>query len=419
MWIALFTLTAGLPWEWTRLSTRGSAPGGEAIVAIFFIGLGAFLALQMTGRWPAVLSLLEREVLLLLLLSWTLLSFIWSADPTTTFRRAIALLVTTYIGVHLVARFTQFEILRMVASVLVTVVVINLIWILFFPQFSGPTSQSATGVSSVDFDNRLTGIFTNPNPLGRVMALSIFTMMAAFRLDRRRRPIYVLGVIGGIVVLILSQSKTALVLSLMTTALLVLYLVFRARKTLFGAVAVGMVTAGVASVLLVIVNLSFLTGTLDRDVTLTGRVPLWETLLPVVAERPVLGHGYNAYWNGWGSPAQDIWNQYTWLPPHGHNEFLDMTLTLGVVGLVLYSLLVIRTAIRATRHIRDIPHVFGLWPLTFVSFYLSATLTESGVYGRDISWCLLVACIVLVSDQKRDIAPQATAEAQALPQLTQ
>lgn len=400
MWFALFTLTAGLPWEWTRVATRGELiGGGEAIVAVVFLAIGGFLVLQMTGSWPAVLKILEREPLLLLLLAWTALSFIWSADPNTTIRRTVALIITSYIGIHLVMRFSQFEMLRMVASVLGAVVAVNLAWILLFPQYSGPARQTS---SSFDLDDRLTGIFTSPNPLGRVMALAVFTMLAAWRLDRRRRPIYTLGILMGLAVLGLSQSKTALVVTFMTSVLLVVFLVFRARRTLFGAVAVSMVTGGIASILLVIVNLGFLTSRLDRDVSLSGRIPLWEGLVPLIPDNLLLGRGYSAFWNGWSSPAQRVWNQYNWLPPHGHNEFLDVTLTLGVVGVTLYSLLLIRTIIRATRYIRDVPHVFGLWPLTFASFYLSATLTESGIFGRDISWCLMVSCIVLVSEKKRD-----------------
>lgn len=415
MWVGLFALTAGLPWEWTRVVSRGEVSGGSAVIALFFLAIGGFLALQMNGRWPSFLKILEREPILLLLLGWVFLSFIWSDDPATTIRRTIALLVTSYLGVHLVLRFTQFEILRLVASVLSVVVAINLLWILFLPQFSGPPSQSATGV---DFDSRLTGIFVNPNPLGRVMALAVFTSAAAFRLDRRRRPLYALTVIMGAVVLVLSQSKTALIVAVMTTIMLGLFLVFRARRSLFGAVAVSMLALGAGSIALVFTNLGVITERLDRDVSLTGRVPLWQILIGLEDNRPIVGRGYSAFWQGWGSPAQEVWNQAPWLPPHGHNEFLDVTLTLGFVGLVLYSLLLYRTTVRATRYIRDVPYVFGLWPLTFVAFYLSSTLTESGVFGRDILWALLVATTVLVSKKKRsvDLEEQASSKRQlALP----
>ena len=180
-------------------------------------------------------------------------------------------------------------------------------------------------------------------------------------------------------------------------------MIFRARRTLFGAVAISMTTAVFGTVGFIALNLGNLTSALDRDITLTGRVPLWQVLIPMVQENALLGRGYDAFWLGWGSPAQEVWNQEQWLPPHGHNEFLDVALTLGVGGLAIYVALLIRTTIRATRYIRDIPHVFGLWPLTYLAFFVSATVTESGVFGRDISWALLCTAVVLVSAKKREI----------------
>ena len=47
--------------------------------------------------------------------------------------------------------------------------------------------------------------------------------------------------------------------------------------------------------------------------------------------------------------------------------------------------------------------MFGLWPLTFVAFFLSATLTESGLFSRDVAWAFLVTAITLVSGKKRAI----------------
>lgn len=408
MWFALLFLAAGLPWEWTRRDVAGQLVEASPLVSIIFLAIGGFLALQMNGRWAEMLTLIVREPLLLLLLGWVLLSFIWSADPPTTIRRTFALGITSYVGIHLALRFSQFEILRLVASVLAVVAMTNLAWIIFLPQFSGPVAgQTGAGL---EFDARLTGIFSNPNPLGRVMALSVFTMLAAFRLDRRRRPFYVIALGAAIAVLLLSQSATALVATVTTSALLIVLLVFRARRTLFGAVVVAMSTIGFGSIFLAINSLGTLTAGLGRDVTLTGRIPLWEILFPEIAEAPILGRGYSAFWQGWGSPAQEIWNQVPWLPPHGHNEFLDVTLTLGFVGLFLYCALLFRTGVRATRYIRDVPHVFGLWPLTFLGFYLASTVSESDVFGRNIVWALLCSMIVLVSSKKREI--DATVEEQ-------
>lgn len=407
MAVSVFVLAAGFPTEWVVLRAQGDLDtGGDALVSVLFIGLCGFLILQMNGRWQAVGQVLGREPLLPLFLLWAAMSVFWADDIALSGRRVIALLVTSYLGAHLVLRFTQFEVLRLLAGVFALVSFLNLAWIVALPQFSGPAlGQTPTDI--VGFDARLTGIYDNANSLGRVMALGTFTMVAALKLDRRRRPLYLAGLGAAGMALALSQSKTSLVVSVLTTILLIVFIVFRARKQLFGAVMISVAGSAVVSVFLVLQNLTFLTRLLGRDVTLSGRVPLWKDLLDVLPQRPVVGYGFNGYWNGWGSPSHEIWNQNKWSPPHGHNQFIDMWITLGLIGLAIYIALFLRSIIRATRHIRDVPGVFGIWPLVFLSFFLLVSMTESGLVARDITWFLFVAVVVLVSQKKTAIDPLA------------
>lgn len=410
MTTAIFLLAAGFPTEWVAVRARGELDsGGDLLVSVVFVALAGALGLLMTGRWKEVRTILFREPLLVAFLGWALCSVLWADNIPFSGRRAIAMLVTTYLGVHLVLRFQQFAVLRMLATVFAFVSFLNVAWILALPQFSGP-SQGQTLDGGIGFDARLTGIYDNANSLGRVMALATFTMVAALRLDRRRRPLYLAGIGSAGLALALSQSKTSLVVSVLTSLLLIVFLVFRARKQLFGAVFISVIGSAIISVFLVVTNLGVVTQLLDRDITLSGRVPLWNNLFPRFAERPVGGHGFSGYWNGWGSPSHELWNLHSWLPPHGHNQFIDVTLTLGVIGVVLYSCLMVRTFVRATRYIRDIPGVFGLWPLVYCCFWLLIGMTEAGLIARDITWFLFVAAVVLVSTKKVEVDLRAQQE---------
>ncbi len=403
-------LFTDVPWVWfSNVAAGEAAEGGDVLVSVLFLAIAGFLALQMNGRWPQYFSIVGREPLLIALLFWTFISIFWSPSLAITLRRAVALVVTTYLGTHLVLRFSQYQILRIVASVFVFATLLNLFWIVALPQYSGP---KVGGVAILEFDNRLTGIYNSPNSLGRVMGLGIFTMLAALKLDRRRRPVYLVGLAAGVLVLAFSQSKTSLVVAILGTALLITYIVFRSRRTLFGAVVVSVFGSGLVAITLVIANLRFFTDALDRDVTLTGRVPLWDDLFRLIPDRLFLGSGYNAFWLGWGSPAQEVWNQNRWLPPHGHNQFIDIALELGLVGLFLYIALLLRTFVRATRYVRDVPGVFGLWPLVFCSLFLLSMITEAAMMSRDISWFLYSGAIVLVSMKKTsiDVPPPPTAD---------
>jgi len=76
-------------------------------------------------------------------------------------------------------------------------------------------------------------------------------------------------------------------------------------------------------------------GALGKDVTLTGRVPLWLALIPFLQERPWTGYGLGGFWLGWEGPSAYVWSQVGWDPSHGHNGYLDLWLDLGLIGLSL------------------------------------------------------------------------------------
>src|SRR5690606_12694225 len=143
-----------------------------------------------------------------------------------------------------------------------------------------------------------------------------------------------------------SHSKTSLGSMLMLAVMLIVFTAFRARKTLYGAVTVTMITAVVAAILWATANVALIADWLDKDPTLSGRLPLWEDVVEEIGRRPVFGHGFEAFWGGYFSPAHHILMQSTWTPPHAHNAVLDDALEMGLVGAGLFIAVFIRTVIR-------------------------------------------------------------------------
>ena len=85
---------------------------------------------------------------------------------------------------------------------------------------------------------------------------------------------------------------------------------------------------GVSAPLLGSSALGAISSMFGRSETLTGRTDTWGQLVPVVKQHAFLGYGFESFWT---TARQD---QY--LMSHAHNGYLDVLLTLGAVGLVLY-----------------------------------------------------------------------------------
>jgi O-antigen ligase len=121
------------------------------------------------------------------------------------------------------------------------------------------------------------------------------------------------------------------------------------------------------------------------DPTFTGRTEIWEFLVGQIADKPVFGHGFAAFWRTDGLIATEIFGDEQWVAHafHAHNGFYELAVTMGVpaaiVGLVALVILPLKDYLIA----RDIPGqralttlfmqmwLFGALNACFESFFLT------------------------------------------------
>jgi O-antigen ligase len=142
-----------------------------------------------------------------------------------------------------------------------------------------------------------------------------------------------------LVAIAFSRAATAYLL----TAIYVVYFVImktlhRFRKkdyfvlciVLFGLVAVAAV--------LIVAMPDLLFSVLGKDSTLTGRTGIWGAVLDSIAQRPLFGYGYQAFWLGLEGESYRVILAVSWLLAQAQNGFLDVTLEMGVAGLTIVLL---------------------------------------------------------------------------------
>ena len=102
-------------------------------------------------------------------------------------------------------------------------------------------------------------------------------------------------------------------------------------------------------------NFSEITTMMGKDSHLTGRSDLWSNALLAIADRPLLGYGFQAFTQGVDSgPARTVelqaagWEDAT---RHAHNGYIDLTLSIGLVGLMTYLTSVASGFRRATQYL--------------------------------------------------------------------
>jgi O-antigen ligase len=329
-------------------------------VAVFVLGTGAFLALQSSDSneptRPLVLLLwvlayafagavlldgvlrhrarVPLPTLLVAVVALTALSVLWSEAPLLTLRRSVGLAGTVVVGLLIAQRLTPLDVLAAVRRAMLVIAVASL---LLFVLGDARVIDPIHGT--------LRGVVGTKNSLGSFMALGILAALTTAFLHRAHARRHVLAAVVMAAALAFTDSTAAT-----ATALLVILgamgAAMRARPV--GRLALGgclaLALAGTA-VLLPLSDPDTLAGAIGEDTTLTGRDAVWDESLRAAAERPVLGYGYGAFWEGSGA-ADDIRARLQWPVPNGHNGLLDVALDLGLVGAALMVLLVLALLVR-------------------------------------------------------------------------
>jgi exopolysaccharide production protein ExoQ len=322
---------------------------------------------------------------LVLLLALTLTSALWSAAPELAFRRAVVLVGSALFGLYLHVRYSREQQLRLVGAALAVGIILSLLTVL---GFFGSTVKEVTGV------------FGNKNSLGRMAALAALVFLFLARSGPRRWiPWSLIGL--SILLITVAGSATALVVVVTLVSLLPLFKTLKrdARPAVvLACIAVLVVGAGL---MLLAPTLDALAGVVGRNATLTGRVPLWAVLIQMISERPWLGYGYETFWLT-GLPFRLVVDEGAgWTAPNAHNGFLEVALSLGLVGLFLYLLILGRGVKRAVRVLRVEHGPLALWPLVYVGFQILYNVTESTSLPRlSLCWVLFVTTLLEVSPRE-------------------
>jgi O-antigen ligase len=106
--------------------------------------------------------------------------------------------------------------------------------------------------------------------------------------------------------------------------------------------------------------------------SLNDRTRIWQASFEAILQRPIVGYGYSV---GARGAIHDHWRFAHWIPPHAHNEFIEIALDGGVIALAILVFLYGLVFWKSLRAARCGPmHLFVF--LVFCQYCLN-TLTGS------------------------------------------
>jgi exopolysaccharide production protein ExoQ len=320
-------------------------------IALLSLGLFAIVTLvrhRADGRLRIQGSL---GWFVLAFVSWAFVSLIWAEDRGLTFTRLTVFLIFCIAALAVACRFSLREIILWTFFTSVIFLIVGVTGELFFGRFR----PFAPGY-------RFAGTL-HPNHQGINCALLLLSGFAAAFTEKRRRILFRVCTLLGLVFLILTASRTAFAAALLA---LTVYLgaVIPKRMKLAMAYALSIILC----ILLLFLANGFLpnlkaTIMLGRDDSTVGsfggRTEVWNEIGYYIQQSPILGYGYGGFWTP--SHISELSKEENWGIPNSHSAYLDYLLTLGAVGLVVYALLLfagIRRAFQLQKLSRDSAYAF-------------------------------------------------------------
>ncbi len=132
---------------------------------------------------------------------------------------------------------------------------------------------------------------------------------------------------------------------------------------------------------------------LGRDMSFTGRVPVWIDLINMGLKRPLLGYGYGGFWipervdemSEWGSRFSQ-----------GHSGYLETFVEAGFMGVILLGAFLI-FLFRKIQKSGAIHYHYAIFRICFFAMIIMANITESS-FPRERNLLTFILMIIALND---------------------
>jgi len=351
------------------------------------------LPLQWPLMWAAALglTLLRPKAVLeglvaafpfVALIGWAGLSYAWSLNPSESLIASVSSLAAAIGAAGAAGIFGWRRLIDVMFWMFASLAALSALLALGAPSI---------GVMQETHPGAWSGLWLEKNATGRAMSIGLILAMARFahRPDARLSSGFVAALCFG--VLILSTSKTALVTAFLGAGLILAVWIVRQGAAVAVAAVYGGLIAAIAAAAGAMVFQEQLLSLIGRDLTFTGRTEIWEAVRWRIAERPLLGNGYEAFWEGDNARLPYNWvvQHAGFRPNNAHSSWLEVQLNLGLIGLLLQAGCMIWAAGLALAGLMRSQAAY--WALPFIAVTLTASFFESMLFGPSaLNWGLLI-----------------------------
>ena len=380
-----------------------------------WLGLLAMAAPVAVVRWRRVVRLLGASWPLLLLYAYFAASTVWALDSPASTRRMLFTIVQLLLLVVLLSGLRRAATAHvLVLAVCVAAAVMDVAAYAVMPGYAMT-------------DEGFAGLQLQKNQTGLMMMYGCMAAATAYTL--RRDTLWRIGVAGALLlmlaILVATRSTTSQAITLLAPLVVVAMLILAARPRNQVWATVLLALATMAGVIFLYLAWCSVTGADPwlpmRGATFTGRTDLWQFVMDEIMKRPWFGAGYASFWSI--DPAiqpslkSDMWFGVYAIINEGHQGYLDLLATGGIVGLLLGLFVVLRTIGIGARAMTQADPASTAWQrgtlarptavfhMTLLTSLLVHNFTESNLFSNNSVLAVAFVLAALDLEQWRLGAP--------------
>ncbi len=333
----------------------------------------AVSAMLMFRNPPNVLVGTSANWPMLIFPFYCLLSVLWSNAPAATARASMELIVTFLFAFQLARERRRGSI---VTGIFLAFFIYDLVALLLghkvsVGNFGDKAFSGLNGGKNYQADTSTLGLFASvafimdTNPLKRPFSILVAAAAALLHvflvIQAKSAGAYAGLVVGAGVIASFSMLRKATPSTRLTAIILFVF---------FGGL-ISIYQGQIADAVLTLFG---------KDTTLTGRSYLWYRAEGIIADHPVEGQGFNAFWLKGNSDAEGLWrwgNIATRTGFNFHNTYYETLVALGIVGLVLLVTTWVGCVVRVVREYVRLPDVVLCYWLGILAYEMFRTPFES------------------------------------------
>ena len=380
-------------------------PPDDPVKKLVTIATYGIIAFMVVNKWKQLATVLTKDFLFTLFIGLSIASIFWSASPEVTADNAKALIRSTVLGAYIAMRYEVKDILCLVRRV--TMIAVGLSTILFIIN---PTAAMELGL--LDIPSGFRGVFLHKNDLGEVMTLGAFAFLIPALNSRKFSYRFLLGLLLSVIFLVFADAKTPLIAFCgVISSLIGMKFLFKKPYKLQVILGVIFLLVTVFLSIFFYVFLGDFLIAIGRDPTFNGRTDVWSIVLEKVAHNPLLGYGYRGYW---GAFIDDFKADFhlrnpmaAWTPGHAHSGFLELLLSLGVIGFLIFMISFVKALFRAINKFRTDTKPESVWYVQIFLFTIIINVTGGLIpSAAGLSWILYVVALYSIALDCRKIHPR-------------